>query len=100
MSACISFNCSFMKDIERSSMSEFVSMDYQLVSLSFKVTGKQARDRVIPLFKEMENIDWKQVDSNESNEKITFVWETTCEIKCKDAHMTADILNRLNNSQV
>jgi hypothetical protein len=67
---------------------------------SYRVTGLQATERICPLL-DMINPTFLRIDTDCCTiQKLDFVWETACELKWRNIHGDASVINRLHNSQV
>ena len=70
----------------------------------FRITGPQSIDRLEPLVPQVVQSAEKWTGSastpsgeGRSQDKLNFVWETTCEMTMRERHCEATVLNKLHN---
>jgi hypothetical protein len=66
--------------------------------VSYRITGPQSIERLDPLLKSIEGLDWTRVDGSTSS--LHFVWETSCKKSERIQHTESVVCNRLHNSQI
>jgi hypothetical protein len=67
-------------------------------AVSYRITGPQSIERLDPLLKLTEGLNWTR--ANGSTSSLHFVWETSCKKTEKNQHAEAVVYNRLHNSQI
>ena len=77
----------------------------RIAPLIYRITGPQSIERLDPLLRLLQpatatnpEVEWQR--AQETDERLSFVWETACEKAWRDRHLQSTVLNRLNNSQV
>ena len=96
--------------LEPSPSHKFTSRRIPVTSLHklmlFRITGPQSIERLEPLVPRVVEgavpLDPRSVGplkgvESSANEKLDFVWETTCEMTMRDRHSQATVLNKLHN---
>jgi hypothetical protein len=76
-------------------MTDFVG---NLERFTYRVTGKQSVERLVPLIRQIvpHAVDCDTIE--ECKQPIDLVWETTCEKEQRLAHQCARVTNKLHNS--
>lgn len=83
-------------------MAQFIRESEDVDVITYRITGKQSIERLEPLLLKLSQEHKFGIEHYELNESksLSFVWETTCEKHYKRAHQSAQIINKLNNTQI